>query len=128
LSFSGQKKGVAIAVGNVSGRLVEAGGMAERGRLEALRGCMMSGVTVPPWRSRLHLASGKVGNKSGRINSGVIQEKLQEPRARAKSSGYGIARMKGFMLSLRLNEWHIILLENIGVKGAPQTSLIEPIH
>ena len=29
--------------------LVEAGGMVERGRLEALRECMMSGVTVPPW-------------------------------------------------------------------------------
>jgi hypothetical protein len=28
--------------------LVEAGGMAERGRLEASRECMMSGVTVPP--------------------------------------------------------------------------------
>jgi hypothetical protein len=25
---------------------------------------MMSGVTVPPWRSRVYLASGKVGNKS----------------------------------------------------------------
>jgi IS30 family transposase len=44
--------------------LVEAGGMVERGRLEALRECMMSGVTVPPWRSRVYLASGKVGNKS----------------------------------------------------------------
>ena len=33
--------------------LVEAGGMVERGRLGALRECMMSGVTVPPWRSRV---------------------------------------------------------------------------
>ena len=41
-----------------------AGGMAERGCLEALRECMMSGVTVLPWRSRIYLASGKVGNKS----------------------------------------------------------------
>ena len=44
--------------------LVEAGGMVERGPLEALRECMMSGVTVPPWRSRVYLANGKVGNKS----------------------------------------------------------------
>jgi hypothetical protein len=49
-------------VRNVS--LVEAGGMPERGRLEALRECMMSGVTVPPWRSRVYLASEKVGNES----------------------------------------------------------------
>ena len=62
----GQKKAVAIAVRNVSGRRrwVEADGMAKRGRLEALRECMMSGVTVPPWRLRVYLASGKVGNKS----------------------------------------------------------------
>ena len=33
--------------------LVETGGMVERGRLEALRECMTSGVTVPPWRSRV---------------------------------------------------------------------------
>ena len=38
--------------------------MAKRGRLEALRECMMSGVTVPPWRSPVYLASGKVENKS----------------------------------------------------------------
>jgi hypothetical protein len=44
--------------------LVEAGGMAERGRLEALRECMMPDVAAPPWRSRFYLASGKVGNKS----------------------------------------------------------------
>jgi hypothetical protein len=37
--------------------LVEAGGMVERGRLEALRACMMSGVPAP-------LASRKVRNKS----------------------------------------------------------------
>jgi hypothetical protein len=29
--------------------LVEAGGMAERGRLEALRECMMPDVAAPPW-------------------------------------------------------------------------------
>jgi hypothetical protein len=40
--------------------LVEAGGMVERGRLEALGECMMSGVTVPPWRSRFYLASRKI--------------------------------------------------------------------
>jgi hypothetical protein len=44
--------------------LVEAGEMVERGRLEALCEFMMSGVTVPPWRSRFYLASGRVGNKS----------------------------------------------------------------
>jgi hypothetical protein len=44
--------------------LVEAGGMVERGRLEALRECMMSGVTVPPWRSRVYLTSRKIRNKS----------------------------------------------------------------
>ena len=43
--------------------LVEAGGMVERGPLEALRECMMSGVTAPSWWSRVDLASGKVGNK-----------------------------------------------------------------
>ena len=41
--------------------LIEAGGMAERGRLEALRECMTSGVTVPPWRSRVIWRAGKVG-------------------------------------------------------------------
>jgi UvrD-like helicase C-terminal domain len=62
----GQKKAVAIAVRNVSGRraLVEAGGMIEHGSLEALRECMMSGLSVPAWRSRVDLASGKVENKS----------------------------------------------------------------
>ena len=44
--------------------LVEAGGMAQRRHLEALRQCMMSGVTTPPWRSRFYLASRKVRNKS----------------------------------------------------------------
>jgi len=44
--------------------LVEAGGMAQRGRREALRECMMAGVTEPPWRSRFYLASRKVRNKS----------------------------------------------------------------
>ena len=44
--------------------LVEAGGMVERGRLEALRECMMSGVTVPPWRPRFYLARSKVRDKS----------------------------------------------------------------
>ena len=44
--------------------LVETGGMVERGRLEALCACMMSGVTVPPWRSRFYLASRKIRNKS----------------------------------------------------------------
>ena len=38
--------------------------MAQRGRLEALRQCIMSGVTEPPRRSRVYLASRKVGNKS----------------------------------------------------------------
>jgi len=42
----------------------EAGGMAERGRLEALRECMMAGVPLPPWWSRLHLATSKVRDKS----------------------------------------------------------------
>ena len=41
--------------------LIEAGGMAERGRREALRECMMAGVTEPPWRSRFYLASKKCG-------------------------------------------------------------------
>jgi hypothetical protein len=41
--------------------LVEAGGMVERGRLEALRECMMSGVTVPPWWSRFIWRAGKYG-------------------------------------------------------------------
>ena len=46
----GQKKAVAIAVRSLSPEaLVEAGGMVERGRLEALRECMMSGVTAPAW-------------------------------------------------------------------------------
>ena len=47
-----------------SAALVEAAGMVERGRLEALRECMMSGVTVPPWRSRVYLATSKVRDKS----------------------------------------------------------------
>jgi ATP-dependent exoDNAse (exonuclease V) alpha subunit len=59
----GQKKAVAIAVRNVSSRR-RWSKLAERGRLEELRECMTSGVTVPPWRSRVYLASGKVGNKS----------------------------------------------------------------
>ena len=41
--------------------LVEAGGMAQRGQFEALEGGKMSGVTEPPWRSRLYLASRKCG-------------------------------------------------------------------
>ncbi len=44
--------------------LVEAGGMAQRGRREALCECIMSGVTAPPWRSRLILATSKVRDKS----------------------------------------------------------------
>jgi UvrD-like helicase C-terminal domain len=58
----GQKKAVAIAVRPAA--LVEAGGMVERGRLEALRECMMSGITVPPWRSRVYFGEQEVRNKS----------------------------------------------------------------
>ena len=55
----GQKEAVVIAARNVSGRrrwskLVE---WLSAGRLEALRECMMSGITVSPWRSRVYLAS-----------------------------------------------------------------------
>jgi hypothetical protein len=34
--------------------------------------------------------------------------------------------MKGFMLSLRLNEWQNILMENTGAKGKRRK--IQPIH
>ena len=44
--------------------VVEAGGRAERGCLEALRECMMSGVPLPLWRSQFYLASSKVRDKS----------------------------------------------------------------
>jgi hypothetical protein len=51
--------------------LVETGGMVERGRLEALRECMMSGVTVPPWRARFYLASRKVAEQVNCIVSSM---------------------------------------------------------
>jgi len=57
----GQKKAVAIAVRNVSGRRP----WSKLGEwLSADVSKHNVGVTAPPWRSRLYLASGKVGNKS----------------------------------------------------------------
>jgi hypothetical protein len=35
--------------------------MVERGRVEALRECLMSGVTQPPWRRGLIWRAGKYG-------------------------------------------------------------------
>jgi hypothetical protein len=57
-----QKKAVVIAVRNVSDRR-RWSKLAEwlSALLEALRECMMSGVTVPPWRSWFCLASRKCG-------------------------------------------------------------------
>jgi hypothetical protein len=94
----GQKKAVAIAVRNVSGpaALVEAGGMAQRGRREALRECMMAGVTEPPWRSRFYLASGKVGNKSiGRFEHALgtsLYPQLLTYRCGASNRRFGAKR------------------------------------
>jgi hypothetical protein len=57
--------------------LVEAGGMAQRGRLEALRECMMSGVTVPPWRPRFYLA--RISNQTGQDSAAGCKPALLAP-------------------------------------------------
>ncbi len=109
-----------------SAALVEVGGMAQCGRREALRECIMSGVTAPPWRSRLYLASRKCGTSQlhrSMHQIGPLYSQLPTYRCGAANRRFGpISDIRGQWLLLRqLGEKHLRLLqiERVEAFGEP---------
>jgi hypothetical protein len=74
--------------------VVEAGGMVERGRLEALRECMMSGVTMPPWRSRVYLVTGN-GEQVNYVDSSMHRHVRFKPAAQVVDATQALNRSAG---------------------------------